>query len=77
MRQIFARFTDDVVRQIEGFADQLDSFVTEAIAAPSDGPPRVVQVTLTITLPTSVSAEFQAECDRLSSEVAVRAGIDW
>jgi len=55
LRGILARFTDDVVRQIEQFADLLDRLVTEALEAPPDAPPRVVQITLGVTWPDSVA----------------------
>jgi hypothetical protein len=73
VRGILARFTDEVLGEIEEFAERLRRTVREALNAPPGGEPRTVAIVLTLRLSDSLIAQLNAELARLEAS----GPLDW
>jgi len=67
LKLIASRMVDDFIRQIRELGPYVRDTWEAALAAPSTGERRVVEMTLTITVPPGTMDEFNAEAARLQS----------
>ena len=74
MRSILARFTDAVIKEIEGHPDRLEAIIRDLLKAPPTGPTREVTIALKLTLPDGLVEEFNLEMRRLRAIVADNGG---
>jgi len=75
-RMIASKMMDDFVHQVGAFGPYLLKTVEEAIALPLTGEPRLLKVTLTITVPQDAVSEFSAEMARLQHEWPLNDEVD-
>ena len=61
---------DDVVQQVAKFGPYAKAQVEEALAAPKTGVPRVIKMTLTISMPEAAEQSFNDELERLTREMS-------
>ena len=61
---------DDVVQQAAKFGPYAKAQVEEALAAPKTGVPRVIKMTLTISMPEAAEQSFNDELERLTREMS-------
>ena len=61
---------DDVVQQVAQFGPYIKAQVEEALAAPKTGVPRVLKMTLTISIPEAALQSFNDELERLTREMS-------
>ena len=61
---------DDVVQQVAKFGPYAKAQVEEALAAPKTGVPRVIKMTLTISMPEAAAQSFNDELERLTREMS-------
>ncbi len=70
LRSIVSKMVDDLIRQVREFGPYIRDTYETAIAAPPTVTPRVVEMTLTISIDPSVLDEFGKEVVRLQNELA-------
>jgi hypothetical protein len=69
LSMIASGMVDDLIQQIADFGPYVMKTWEEALAAPETGTPRVVNMTLTISVSPTVIEEFSAEAARLRSQL--------
>jgi hypothetical protein len=77
VRRILARFTDEVLQEIEEYGERLHSLVTKALASPPDSEARTFAATLTLRLSDSLVEELNVELERLAAETSPRGRLGW
>ena len=69
LSMIASGMVDDFIRQIAEFGPQVRRTWTKALAEPETESPRVVSMTLTISVPPTVVEEFNTEAAGLRSQL--------
>lgn len=74
VRSVLAKFTDNILGQIDSFGDRLDHEVTEALAADQRGEAQEVDIRLNIAIGDQLIEEFSRAMNRLARRLEENGG---